>query len=240
MAALATQLLAAAGAAQAQGHSSASIDNFRYELVDLDPGDGQTPSLTLTLIDVYGETGLYLGGFSYPITQASTDTFGTIQVGNAYGGASAVLAPDDDSSSTVDAQAYSARSGTRLDLQFALSPHTRVIFSADAGVSALPQPGFTYAEAGLYGEITTPFISHGARFDASYYTYLGDEAGLLSAVANADDDAVTGTLSIRTSASAESFAPPVPEPPAAIMLGGGVLLVARAARRRAGALTAPA
>lgn len=234
-------LLAAAGAAQAQAHSSARIDDFRYELVDLDPADGRTPSLTLTVTDIYGEAGLYLGGFSFPITQASTDTFGTIRVENAYGGAGAMLAPDDDASSTVDAQAYSARAGTRLDLQFALSPRTRVIFSADAGVSALPQRGFTYAEAGLYGEITTPFISHGTRFDASYYTYLGDEAGLLSAVANAGDDAVAGMLSIRTSASAESFAPPVPEPPAVAMLGGGVLLVARAARRRrAGALTAPA
>lgn len=234
-------LLAAAGAAHAQAHSSAGIGNFAYELVDLDPGDGVTPSLTLTLTDIYGESGLYLGAFSYPITQASTDTFGTLHIENAYGSGSAALAPDYDSSSSADADAYSARSGTRLDLQFVLSPHTRVIFSADASVSAQPQLGFTYAEAGLYGEITTPFISHGTRFDAFYHANLGDEAGLLSAVANAGDAETIGTLSIRTSASSESFAPPVPEPPVFAMLGGGLALVAGAARRRrARTLTAPA
>jgi hypothetical protein len=226
-------LLLAAGAAQGQAHSSARIGKLGYELVDLDPADGVTPSLTLTLTDIYGETDLYLQSFSYPITQASTDTFGTISIENAYGSGSAALAPDYGSSSTVDAAAYSARSGTRLDLQFDLSPHTRVIFSADAAVSAQPVRGFTYAEAGLHGEITTPFISHGTRFDAVDYTYLGDESGLLSAVANAGDTATTGTLSIRTSASSESFTPPVPEPPAAAMFGGGlVLLTAAAARRR--------
>ena len=158
--------------------------------------------------------------------------FGAVRVENAYGSGSAALAADYDASATVDALAYSGRSGTRTDLQFELSPHTRVIFSADASVSAQPQLGITYAEAGLYGELTTPFISHGTRFDASYYSFLGDEAGLLSAVANADDDAITGTLSIRTSASSESFAPPVPEPPASALLGGGLMLLAGAAWRR--------
>lgn len=235
--ACAALLLAVADAARAQAHSSASLGNFAYELIDLDPADGVAPSLTLTLTDIYGETDLYLGSFSYPITQASTDTFGTIHVENAYGSGSAALAPGYGSSSMAGAAAYSARSGTRLDLQFDLSPHTRVIFSADAAVSAQPVHGFTYAEAGLHGDITTPFISHGTRFDAVDYTYLGDESGVLSAVANAGDAATTGTLSIRTSASSESFTPPVPEPPAVAMLGGGLVLVAGAVRRRRRART---
>jgi hypothetical protein len=239
--ACAALLLLAAGAARAQAHSSAGIENFGYELVDLDPADGVTPSLTLTLTDIYGETDLYLGSFSYPTTQASTNTFGKIHVENAYGSGSAALAPDYSSSSAVDTEAYSARSGTRLDLQFDLSPHTRVIFSAGAAVSAQPVHGFTYAEAGLHGEITTPFISHGTRFDAVDYTYLGDESGVLSVVANAGEATTTGTLSIRTSASSESFTPPVPEPPAVAMLGGGLVLVAGAPRRRrARTLTASA
>lgn len=230
-------LLLAAGAAQGQAHSSASLGNFGYELIDLDPADGVAPSLTLTLTDIYGETDLYLGSFSYPTTQATTNTFGKIHVENAYGSGSAALASDYSSNSAVDAAAYSARSGTRLDLQFDLSPRTRVIFSADAAVSAQPVHGFTYAEAGLHGDVTTPFISHGTRFDAVDYTYLGDESGQLSAVANAGDAAITGTLSIRTSASSESFTPPVPEPPAVAMLGGGLVLVAGAVRRRRRART---
>lgn len=225
-------LLAATGAARAQVHSSARIDNFRYELIDLDPGDNLVPSLTLTLTSLYGESGLYAGAFSFPITQAWTAGFGEISVGSANGNAGAALAQDYDSSATADAVAYSSRSGTRLDLQFTLSPHTRAIFSADASVSAQPQLGLTYAEAGLHGEITTPFISHGTRFDALYHANLGDEAGILSAVANAGADPATGTLSMRTSASSESLAPPVPEPPALAMLAAGLLVAAGAVRLR--------
>ena len=225
-------LLTVAGAARAQTHSSARIDNFRYELIDLDPADNLAPSLTLTLTSLYGESGLYAGSFSFPITQASTAGFGEIDVGSANGNASAALTQDYDSGATADALAYSSRSGTRLDLQFTLSPYTRAIFSADASVSAQPQLGLTYAEAGLHGEITTPFISHGTRFDALYYANLGDEAGVLSAVANAGADPATGTLSLRTSASSDSLAPPVPEPPALAMLAAGLLVAGGAARLR--------
>lgn len=224
--------LTAAGAA-AQAGSSASLDNFRYELIDLAPQDKLAPSISLSPARILGESFIYLQSFTFPVSEASTQVFGTVGVDNAFGSAGASLAPDYDARAAADAQAYSARAGTLLDLSFVLSPNTRVIFSADGKASALPQNGFTYAEAVLTGEITTPFISHGTRFSASVYSFNGEEESQLSVVANAGLEPSEGVLSLRSSASAESFAPPVPEPGAAAMLLGGLLVLAGARRKRA-------
>lgn len=175
----------------------------------------------------------------------STGAFGAISVENAYGSAGAALGPDYAASATADADAYSGRSGTAVDLAFVLSPNTRVIFSANGSVNAMPGRGFTLAEASLNGEVTTPFISHGTRFGASVHSQLGEESRLLSAVANADAQGMAGTLSIRTGAWAESYILPIPEPgQAALLLAGLALLGAsRHARRhgcrRAADITAP-
>lgn len=232
---LAACLLASTGGVAAQANSSASISDFGYELVDLAPDDGVAPSMSLTPTRIVGESILYLQTFSIPLAEASTSTFGALSVDNAYGSASATLAPDYAASSTADAQAYSSRAGTWVELDFVLSPNTRVIFSANGSVNALPANGYSSTEASLNGEITTPFISHGTRFGASVYSMLGEESRLLSAVANSDAEELAGTMSIRTGAWAESYVPPIPEPGQAAMLLAGLALVGGAglqARRR--------
>lgn len=242
---LAACLLAASSHALAQASGSASISDFDVELVDLLPGDGVAPSIALTPTRTLGESILFLQSFSIPLTEASTRTFGGLDVGNAFGSAAAALTPDYAASSSADAQAYSSRASTWVELAFVLSPNTRVIFSANGSVNAVPGLGFTSTEAALSGEITTPFISHGTRFGASVYSQLGEESRLLSAVANSDAAELAGTMSIRTTASAESYIPPIPEPGQAAMLLAGLALVGSASRharrrgcRRAEGLTA--
>lgn len=230
---LAACLLAASSHAAAQASSSASISDFDYEIIDLLPDDGVAPSISLTPTRIVGESILYLQTFSVPLTEATTSTFGGLGVENAYGSAGAALAPDYAASSSADAQAYSSRAGTWVELAFVLSPNTRVIFSANGSVNALPANGYSSTEASLNGEITTPFISHGTRFGASVYSMLGEESGLLSAVANSDAEELAGTLSIRTSAWAESYVPPIPEPGQAAMLLAGLALLGGAAGRNA-------
>ncbi|MET0980971.1 MAG: hypothetical protein ABWY02_02645 [Telluria sp.] len=231
--AVASCLLFTMNSAAPQARSSASISGFHYELVDLAPNDAVAPSISLAPTRILGESFLFLQTFTFPVSEASTNVFGAVSVENAFGRGSASLAPDYDARSVAEAQTYSARSGTLVDLAFVLSPNTRVIFSADAVASALPQNGFTFAEAALIGEITTPFISHGTSFSASVHANLGEEARLLSAVANADAVEAAGTLSIRSAAWAESFAAPIPEPrTSAMLLAGIMVLLARGSAER--------
>lgn len=227
-------LLAATAAipALAQQAAEVTVRHLDYRLVDLAPGDGIAPALTWTsdavqaYSHVYDQQGIEIDG-------VQIDAFGSSGYANAY------------ASARVDAQADAAH--IRFDLasgygfassnrgfHFLLSPHTQVIFSADADLwaSPTPEPHATLtALAELYGSLHLDgdgdwSFNDRAQVDA------GSRQATLSVSSTSQDAWVDGYLAYSAYAVAESHAAPVPEPASSAMLMGGLGLMAAWMRKR--------
>lgn len=231
--------------------SSASIGNFGYQLIDLTPADGIAPSIVFEPRSYFAEVLLQsdASGGGTPVSQATTHVFGTVDIRNANGRASATLGPNYSGEVSVGIDSLGARGGTRDEVNFVLSPNARVIFSADGSVDVAPitpqANGFAIAE--LSGEISSPFTSHRTTFGSSVLSYYGSEDRGLSVVANSGDDEAAGFLVVHTGVSAVTSLAPIPEPGGAAMMLAGLGLLGAAGARRwkgpgagAGRLTAPA
>jgi hypothetical protein len=226
---LATMATAPAWAQQA---ADVTVQHLAYRLVDLAPDDGIAPALTwtgdatLAYSHVYDQEGNEIDG-------VQIEAPGTSGYDNAY------------ASARVEAQADSAHIGFNLasgygfassnrSFHFTLSPHTQVIFSADAALwaSPTPEPHSTLtALAELYGSLHVDddgdwSFNDRAQVDA------GSRQATLSVSSTSQDAWVDGYLAYSAYAVAESHALPVPEPAPGAMLAGGMGMLALIARRR--------
>ncbi|MBZ2207499.1 PEP-CTERM sorting domain-containing protein [Massilia soli] len=206
---------------------SASIFDFTYELIDLAPDDGITPSLIFTVQSAGGTV------------HANRDTF----LGNpwdesralaGYGAESIIQAPGrafvemDADGAAAGALAWRgafAASGRSVH-DFTLTPMTHVVFSAiaDLLVSHAPnnRPEASQASAGLSGEMSA---APGQRTQFSSFVSLdspGHSRRPLAVHAITGNLAGAGTLMLDANAFAVGVSP-IPEPPLRDMLLAGVL-----------------
>lgn len=234
---LAASILALAGTclaapALAQHTAGVTVGQLRYELVDLTPGDGIAPWISLdtyatqAYANVYDQQGKEIDG-------TRLDGFGTAGFDNDYASLHVDASQDLAGVLLTLHSGYGFAASDRA-FRFTLSPGTQVNFYVDADMWAVAEaPGQSWptALAELYGSL--PGFNDDEQFLSRFRLEDGRQRGTLSVTAQSQGEWVTGRLAFTAYAVAESHAAPVPEPRAfAMLLGGlGVLL---AGRRRMG------
>jgi hypothetical protein len=241
--------------------AGASLGPLTFILVDLDLGDGITPSMTftgtsgsvsaptaisyLTLDDAFIETAFPTWTHPAPIDHVidrSTSTLsavGQFSLTGRESPAGALL------TAAVGTQVLVAEPGLRVASRlagdtgttaFTLSPNTAVLFSVpyDVSLSTEPPPGAgERLEAGA-AAVWLSIAGLGNAYDeVRWLNHAPDGAGFLEvAVENRGGFDQAGTFSYGVDLQVESITP-VPEPGMLPMLGAGLALLAALAGRRA-------
>lgn len=230
-------LLTPSAFAQSAATSSATIQNFGYELVDLIPDDGIAPSVELSS----GQRRLEANLFSYPdrgpIADARGLDYSSVAVSAAGSTAQSWLAPLLARADVAAVIASYSEAFAFDTIDFVLSPHARLIFSGDAHVAVQQNlESNVYASAKIFGEIpSSPLLSTRLQFSSSLESALGENTQMLSVAVNSGADETIGYVQLRTDAQAVSRVPAIPEPAPALMIGAGLglLMLARERRRMA-------
>lgn len=233
-ASLAALLLTPSAFAQSAATSSATIENFGYELVDLMPGDGIAPTVELSSGQRRAEASLYSDPDRRPIANARSVDYGTVAVGVAGSTARSSLAPKTARAEVGAVFASFAEAFAYDTVDFVLSPHARLIFSGDAHVAVQQNlASNVYARARIFGEIpSSPLLSTWSQFSSSVESALGDNMQMLSVAVNSGADETVGHVQLRTDAQAVSRVPPIAEPAPVLMIGAGLGLLTLARSRR--------
>lgn len=254
--------MTACGAAGAQNASSFVIDNFRYELVDLDPNDGIAPSLAFNINPAIAESlanvtsyvfwaGQTDGDFSAPSPAATPGSASlTTAFGNgtsAFSGGlnagmrlegSVAIGPLDGGQTSISARVQAGY------LPFVLSPMTAVTFRVDSTIRALTAPPVPDAALGSASGETHMVVRsellpeweplHDYRWlTAQPGQSIDQQDALQLTFTNPLARDTNNLLAIFGSAGAASHAAAVPEPAGWAMLLAGAGLVGAIARRRA-------
>lgn len=233
---LAAALLAAASGTviAATVTVSGSVTNFRYQLIDLTPNDGVTPS-----IQFYGhlspKAALYVQP-DWTRLYAANDNRDDQPVKLSMGG-STVSGQVTFDVVTLDMRIVEGSADAYMENLgfYTLSPNTRVIFSADATIAKSVEPGgFGDGWAGLAGMIDpvpgeVPISFTGGALEAGD----GPASGVVSVSGESGPQSANGAMFITVYGRASSaFLSPIPEPSSASMYAAGVALLAGLARRR--------
>lgn len=245
-----------AGAAQAQASGSVTISDLRYQLFDLDPNDGITPSLT------WESSAFALPSYALATSHIEGDPFQTVDYMRgqfALELVSAELLLDTGRSASamhgalenglvlqlgsaiVSDQFYGNFAGEIHSgyIGFVLSPMTAVTFRSDVALGAdirAPSPGQLSDSVSLMSELIVNFNGPGAA-----YTHIAQQNWSSSSVGSAPpgDTALEMTLSntrayalsnelaLYGAISVASAASPVPEPSSWVMLAAGLALLTR-------------
>ncbi|MFC0134102.1 hypothetical protein CR105_11070 [Massilia eurypsychrophila] len=227
--------IAAPGLAHASS-GSASVRNFSYQLIDLAPADGVTPSLTFTSAIINGSAYANVNnelGNPWDETLVIT-SYGVSAIEKGPGGASARVAPG---SATADAIAWRGAfsAGSSSGYAFILSPNTHAVFSAIAETFLMHDhlfnpPDLSEAYAGLFGEMTTG-AGQRTQFDSQLFSPTPGSAALRLAV-HAFTGQLPGIGSVRAQAGATAIGvSPIPEPGAWAMLLSGLAFASMRIRR---------
>lgn len=224
-------LAALATPAMAQQAAGVGIGQLRYTLVDLDPDDGIAPWIGLNGYATHADAQVY-DQAGNRIDGVEIDHAGATGFDDDYAG---LHADTRDATASVDLILHGGWGYVSAGqvFRFLLSPHTRVVFSADADAWARPEaPGVSWptAIAELYGSLHG--IDDGERFTDTLRIEDGSLQRTLSVTAASEGDWVDGRIAFDAYAVAESHALPVPEPAMPGMLLGGLGVLALAGRRR--------
>lgn len=235
---------AAAGSAMVSGMAqassgSASIYDFAYELYDLAPADGVTPSLVFTSSVANGTVQANMNTMlGHPWDETRTlSSYGTEAIVKQQGRALVELSADAVHASALAWRGAFSASGVS-DFEFTLTPMTRVVFSAMAELlvahDPANRPDASEASAGLSGELLN---FPGQRTQFSSFVMMntpGESARPLAVHALTGSLAGSGTIRV----SAGTFAvgvSPIPEPASWSMLLAGIVfgsLFIRSRQRR--------
>jgi hypothetical protein len=231
---LAALLAGAAVPALAQQAADVTVSHLGYQLIDLAPDDGIAPSLawtseaTLAYTHVYDQEGIEIDG-------VQIESLGSAGFANGYA-AMQVDAQSDAAHINLDLISGYGFADANRSFRFMLSPHTQVIFSIDADLSADATPAqhdTLSALAELYGSLHDV----GAD-DLAFYTRAqvdqGSQHGILSVSAASQNTWVDGIVAMNAYAVAESHALPVPEPQTSLMLLCGIAMLGLVSRKRHG------
>jgi hypothetical protein len=235
--ALAACAALATGTASAQQTATASLNNFHYQLIDLNLSDGITPYINFGpgssahagayLFDNFDQT--------FPaVTQDVLFSHGEVSTTNANGAAHAFSWADQVHSDVqIDYLSGLARSFTVQG--FTLSPNTLLVFSADAMVESSfgRAEGAGYAAAQLSGGYNLSDTNQ-VSFESSLLSSPGDglDTATLSTAITSGNAELIGWVQYSTNANAVSYVSPVPEPASLGMLVAGLGVLTGLARRR--------
>lgn len=222
--------------------ASAHIDQFTYELIDLDLADGITPGISFFGNDELSVNSRYLGDGENEQRIATT---GATQVTRSYGATSAVMTNTGVSSTSrlVDPTApfavtHQFNSGGHYISNFLLTPGTGLRISALGSLSVDTQGPGTYGRASFgVGAVLSDYPDRSSEsvYSGHYYSTEGGSAShRVSAFVYTDDAARIGSFSFSSFAHTQLYTMPavVPEPATYAMLLAGVAVIGLARRRR--------
>lgn len=244
--------------------ATATIDNFRIQLIDLDPNDGIAPAIKFddgsflqysALADGFGSSD-GSGGYAFaPFAQVSTNaargaqTASAALAGDVFGaGASITLSASTGSTAPVASGVASIDFGTPTGYYgFTLTPQTRILFLGDANTTASTDflgqsdSGQARIEFGTFADGAIDTTGDGAFLWANVGAVAHDAQSqqLDVTLANASGQSLHGEVRLAISAEATTYAPvvvlPTPEPNAALLPLLGFGWLALRARRRGAA-----
>ena len=225
--------LCLAGPASAQQMLSVNFDLFKYQLVDLTPGDGIAPGIS------FYDSALTASAFSYdspygygvPRTSITNTANSSISFTSHDSGSTLItgVSPTDGLALLYIRQG-SANLTTSSLTGFTLAPNTQVTIEIRGILSELNGPGVN--SSGSLTAIGRLYPNGGmTEYAKSLSTDAGEEYGMLSLVLGSGANAVNGSVEFRSELWAQVT--PVPEPATTAMLIGGLGLVGALARRRA-------
>lgn len=216
--------------------ASAALTGFSYRLIDLDLTDSITPTFTFTE--------RWNSYSSLDINQRFAeldyvDTIGTTSVTRPFGAASttsgATSHRGEAAISALGSRHQQFRTSNSYGMFFALSPFTRIEFSATATIDAASQGDQMSATSwisfnGVHFDTNAVFD----KFETFHVTHDGERDLSLSGFLETGRLAADGAFSIDTLTSASSQAAVVPEPSTYAMLLAGLGLLGWRARRTSG------
>lgn len=218
-----------AAVSHAQGTSSATLSGFTYTLIDLDPNDGITPSLTLTNPDYWIATAGYPDMTGYPDPVDIITAPGTAHVATATGSSTSSYDGRAVSAiTTVSGQSPRFSADAIVQWNFALTPHTAAVIMGYGSLAAT-----STADAAMDGSAQLFAAYQSTYLDDTIYAYQGaNQSKVLNVTFSTGDTELDGRLGLSVSAAGQSFAAPVPEPETYAMMIAGLAVVAYARRRK--------
>ena len=215
----------------AQASALATLANAGYWLVDLNPGDGIAPRLSLTAPGVSVETTLFNNPKYDPDGALREEFNDRAQAGvDNSDGFSQAVADRAYNMASVFTHVNSAIATGQTTWDFVLSANTRVVFFADAmvDVRAGDADGFAYALAQISGTVGDESNGGALHFSNGLDARDGRESTFLETGVTSGASDTAGTVQMLAFASAASAAtiPPVPESASWVMLLAGLAALA--------------
>lgn len=207
--------------------STLSLDmNFRYELIDLAPDDGVTPSISF--YDRAAEIYLVQWSRGAPANEIRKllDEHGTATT-EVEENFSTVTGTATGASIDFNLLHRSAYASAKNWFAFTLSPNTRAVFTADYDTTLWIDPSAAQSASSVqfYGSINNALPGASELQALTIHHGTGSSAGSVSVMADTAAWSANGELSLYATGQVWTMPAPIPEPRQAGMLLAGAMLL---------------
>lgn len=222
----------------ATSKTTASIDNIRFELIDLNLADGITPSLTFK--DQMFTNVIY-DGVEYQESKVNP----SMRSENAFGSVQGIVTSTSITSSvsvnhvpTHDNVEHVFTNTVAQWTSFTLSPHTQLIVTGVGSIAQERGAPLSYAKSSIRMQAYVWDGAFSESFSKEYQTTYGSFTTNLYGSMSSHEQALNFNLYLATEAVLTGISP-VPEPSTYGMLLAGTFMVGTMARRQRRALARP-